>query len=411
LLLAAFVSVLLQVYPFDTLRLGEGDEVTAVAKNLALEGEFANPFHALRTGPTAHVSPVYPLYLTAIFRAFGFTAASAFTVVGVLMAMHVVYPLLLFAAGRKLFDSGNAGLMAAGFAIVWPTFPVITESEYIFSANALLLVCLLTFDWRTAGRFGLGRSAVAGVVCGAMALLTATTVMISFPWFGYLYLRSNRKFDRAVKAAALFGMGFLAALSPWAIRNQMVLGAPILFRSNLGLELALSNNPRAEPTQSQNSDNGSYTAIHANFSGTEASKLLSLGEVAYNRQRLADALSWIQDHPYEFSALTAKRVLYYWLPLPGEYVRYAYRTWLLSPLALAGLVLLFRRREPLAWFFAASLFLFPLTLYLIHVSLRLRLPAMWMEVLLTGYALVTLWETARRLRAIPDLRSSDPGRK
>ena len=42
--------------------------------------------------------------------------------------------------------------------------------------------------------------------------------------------------------AAISGVAFLAAISPWAIRNYRVFHQVIPFRDNLGLELAIGNN-------------------------------------------------------------------------------------------------------------------------------------------------------------------------
>lgn len=379
LFLASVVSVAFQVLPSLSLRLGEGDEVVAVAKNLAREGEFANPYQALRTGPTAHVTPIYPLYLAAIFRVLGFSEIGIATVAMVLLAMHVVYPLLLFAAARKLFEYDGAGLTAAGFAIVWPTFPITTECECIFTANLLLICCLLSFPWSRNGRFRLQHAAAAGVISGALALLTATTLMISIPWFAFLYLSSKGRTREAPVAAGLYAAGLLAALAPWVLRNQMSLGAPVLLRSNFGFELALSNNNAAAPTQMQNAFNGTYESLHPNTSEGEAARAAAAGEIAYNRQRLGDALSWIRGHPNRFVELTLKRIFYYWFPYPGEFGFYSFRSWLLTPLACGGLMLLFRRRVRVAWFFAGALLFFPVTFYFIHVSLRLRLPVIWTE--------------------------------
>ncbi|HTM47372.1 MAG TPA: hypothetical protein VL285_01745, partial [Bryobacteraceae bacterium] len=47
---------------------GLGLEVLAVAKSLARDGSFANPYMAAQTGPTAHTSPLYPLYLAFLMR-------------------------------------------------------------------------------------------------------------------------------------------------------------------------------------------------------------------------------------------------------------------------------------------------------------------------------------------------------
>ena len=43
-----------------------GGEAVRVARSLATSGTFADPFASMKTGPTAHVAPVYP-FLYALF--------------------------------------------------------------------------------------------------------------------------------------------------------------------------------------------------------------------------------------------------------------------------------------------------------------------------------------------------------
>ena len=47
-----------------------GGEVVHVARSLAAKGTFADPFYT-RTGPTAHVAPVYPYLYSLVLRALG----------------------------------------------------------------------------------------------------------------------------------------------------------------------------------------------------------------------------------------------------------------------------------------------------------------------------------------------------
>ena len=51
-----------------------GTEPIRIANSLALEGNFANPFGALRTGPTAHIAPGFPFLQFLILKIFGDTA-------------------------------------------------------------------------------------------------------------------------------------------------------------------------------------------------------------------------------------------------------------------------------------------------------------------------------------------------
>jgi len=48
-----------------------GSEAVLVSRSLATHGTFADPFATMKTGPTAHVAPVYPFLYSLVLRAFG----------------------------------------------------------------------------------------------------------------------------------------------------------------------------------------------------------------------------------------------------------------------------------------------------------------------------------------------------
>jgi len=117
-----------------------------------------------------------------------------------------------------------------------------------------------------------------------------------------------------------------------------------------------------------------------------------MGEIAYNRQRLRDALDWIRANPRRFLALTAERILAFWFPhdthdllailgTPGYRLHFL-MTVLLTPLGFAGLAMLCRSDRLLASLLAAWLALYPLVYYVIQSSDRYRLPVLWVTYLL-----------------------------
>ena len=89
----------------------------------------------------------------------------------------------------------------------------------------------------------------------------------------------------------------------------------------------------------------------------------------------------------EIRAVDGGEIFFFWFPYPNEFGNYSYRAWLLTGFSFWGFLRLFRDRRPLVWFAGAVLVLYPLVFYLVHVSLRLRLAMIWVEVLLAGYAL------------------------
>jgi hypothetical protein len=175
----------------------------------------------------------------------------------------------------------------------------------------------------------------------------------------------------------------MLVLAPWAVRNYHALGSAIFFRDNLSLEIALSNNDSAESSQVENFRNGTMHSLHPNFSRNEALRVKGLGEVEYNRRKLREGISWIKEHPSRFTVLTLRRARDFWFPNPDESA-YAYPLWIATLASVGGLVLVIRSRRSTGLFFVAVLALFPIVFYFVHSSTRLRLPIVWMTVLLAG---------------------------
>jgi hypothetical protein len=70
--LSGFVVRLALLIVTDTWPDAENYELVHVAWSVARGDGFSNPFLSGNTGPTAHVAPVYPYILAAIYKTFGF---------------------------------------------------------------------------------------------------------------------------------------------------------------------------------------------------------------------------------------------------------------------------------------------------------------------------------------------------
>src|SRR5215472_12945730 len=69
--LSFFVLALLPEARLADVSVPFGGENVRVARSLAVNGTFADPFATLKTGVTAHVAPVYPFLYSLFLRAFG----------------------------------------------------------------------------------------------------------------------------------------------------------------------------------------------------------------------------------------------------------------------------------------------------------------------------------------------------
>jgi hypothetical protein len=385
---AAFVVTLFQL---PAAHFGTGFETVAVARNLAERGAFANPFAPHLTGPTAHVSPLYPAFLAVLLAIFGYTVWFATAASLCMLAVHGIHAALLPYVSSALFGDRRPGIAAAVLQIALPVFFFFPQFEVMYAATGGMAFCLAVPRLLRLGSSGM---LAAGLLAGLLALLNPALLAIAIPrlLFG---ARKNRPFVTA--GVALLGIALVTA--PWTWRNWRELRAPIFVRSNLGLEIHLANNDLAEGSFARNEANGVHANFHPGTSASEAALVRALGEAEYNRNCMRMALRWIRAHPARFFRLTATRTRMFWFP-DADYTPWHARTRaFLSLGCAAGLLWMLLRRVPAAWWMVAVLVLYPALYYLVQADPRYSAPILWIPLLATGYVLVSAAPLlVRRLR-------------
>ncbi len=373
--------------------MGGGYEMMAVARNLAQDGTFANPFYALPTGPTAVEPPLYPLFVALAIRVFGAHSMVPYWVVifANIFANALVAALLPWVSAA-LWGTCTAGIAAALLAIA--AFRPMTAWDASFTQLGLVLLTILAAaQLAKPGRFVRG-GAIVGAFAGLLFLLNPASVLVSIPCAAFFAVRSGapRQWIRfavpLVLAAALVNL-------PWLARNYAIWGRPIV-RTNFGMTLYASNNDCAQPGMIEEEMAGCYDTKHPNTNLREAELLRSLGEPEYDRRRTADGLAWIRANPSRFVWLTRMRILQFWLPRPGPLPYTTYAVWILTILSLPGLVWMARRREAAVLLFLVEFLIYPLAYYVVVANIRYRVPILWMSCLAAGYFLVGAFSRIRR---------------
>lgn len=357
-----------------------GAEPIHIARALLEKGEYADPFYVGPTGPTAHVTPGFPFLAAALLLIsgprWGFALRLAAVACTAVMVSSFPY------AARRLGLGWETGVVAAilwlgATPVLYPHF----ESSWAAAVN--LAVTLVAAAW--IGAPSLARALAFGIACGVALLILPSALPVLVAIF-FLALPAVRKHCLAAILAAA------AVISPWMVRNYRVLGGWVPFRSNFGLELAVSNNDCAMFSFQLNFDTGCHNSGHPYLNATEAARVREMGEIAYNRQRLGEALDWIRANPRKFLSLTAQRFVAFWFPhdtgdfldilrTPGFRLHFL-MTVLLTPLGFAGLAMLYRSDRASASLLAAWLALYPLVYYVVQSWDRYRLPILWVTYLL-----------------------------
>jgi len=365
-------------------------ESLAVACSLADHGTFADPFYALKTGPTAHLAPAYPAFLGMLVYHFGDGPRGAFALQWCATVFMGLQLALFPWAALRMGMGYAAGFLAAclWLAAGIPKFDLGESTPY--GALLLLLACL-SFP-RDGGAERGAVSVLAGILWGISWLLNPAGILVLAAWLAWMYF-SRRLSGRRVALTLLVP---LAVVAPWMVRNRVALNHFVFVRDNLGLELAVSNTDCANWSFEISRSTGCFEALHPNISLPEAQKLLAVGEVEYNRRRMQEALHWIGANPKRFGELTAQRFAVFWLPSLGHFPweqkeDVPRRRFLISALTVAsipGLVLLWLRQRLAALWCLAWLVLFPPVYYVTQYIERYRNPILWVTFLPAAYFLV-----------------------
>jgi hypothetical protein len=378
-------------------------ETGSIAHALVTGKGFSNPF-LKDTGPTAWLTPVYPLLVAATFKIFGvFTLSSFFFLVffNAICSSAVCVP--LYYAGKRVASVGTGALAAW----LWAVFPsaVMMPFEWIWdtSLTAFLAAALLWATLELAEREPLISNWLLYALLGGFTLMVNPSVGSLLPfllcWAGYRSrkLRTARSgwatplLSFLAKPALAAGVAILCCV-PWTVRNYVVFHRLVPLRSNFPLELYIGNNenyddkrPRWPPPISKERETVRY---------------FRMGETAFMDEEMRKAKLFIRSHPRIALELFGDRFVAFWAGIANPVQVFPKADLLVRALivcatlsgvgALAGVVILIGRRNPYAFPLAVGPVVFPLIYYVTHTSVRYRHPIDPLVLLLTAIAIVAV---------------------
>jgi hypothetical protein len=354
-------------------------EAERIAQAIAAKGEFSDPY-AVPTGPTAHCGPFYPALLSIVYFLLGTGTAAVMVRIGLLIMVNAAgcaaLPTVAEALGLPLWAGAGAGL-AAALIPMHRTAETFNAWDEPYAALALMGVLALFARWQALKQRRPGALVIYGALWGFLLYLAAplASVLVGFAVWEIL---ASRKRQSAWLEARRWLVVCLAAglvMLPWALRNRVQLGGWIFARSIFGLEFQISNTDGAGLLGSTHS--------HPSYNVAEAERVRAMGEIAYNRERLHMAGSWIQTHRQEFCILTLQRFASFWLGWWGNLGTALVFT-LTTFFAVFGAWFMWRDgpRQALR-VFGPVWICYPLIYYIVVYSPRYRI-AMWWTVLLAA---------------------------
>ncbi|MDP6581900.1 MAG: glycosyltransferase family 39 protein [Vicinamibacterales bacterium] len=198
--------------------------------------------------PTRGLQPKREPGIYAFFGSIYFLFGHDHSVVRVIQALLTAsLPLLTFILSRRLASVGalprQAPLVAAALAAVYPPFlfysgVLMREASITFLA-LVSLVCLT--GHATTGR--LSQAAWYGAFAGLGALVDGRFLFFA-PFVSVVFLVSGRGLGRSLQFGVLSTTVALAVISPWTIRNYIVLDKFVLLSTAQYKGLWLVTNPQ-----------------------------------------------------------------------------------------------------------------------------------------------------------------------
>ena len=360
-------------------------EVGRVAKNLALTGQYADPY-LLPTGPTAHPLPLYTGLIALLYRLFGLTLTAGyvrcFLGIAGYSAMYAMLPWF----GERAGLGRRAGLLAG---IVGSLIPQQGTAEVIgwvanepLTAVALGLL-LIVFLGRGKIKQNSFRTAfLSGLGFGLAFHLSPTLLPVMLGLLTFELFRSRDR--KKGVSAVIMVIGMVLVCVPWSWRNYNTFQEFFFLRSNFGLELRLGNHDGAVADMDRMDVKEGDAMRHPGNNMSEALLVREMGEIAYMQQARHEAMEWITSHPGEFGRLTISRILYFWFGSWYEPILSAGIS-LLTILAFLGLRRAWTRLTILERaVLLIPLVTYPLTYYLVPYMSRYTVPVSWILLLLAA---------------------------
>ena len=353
--------------------------------------------------PTAKRQPLYSFYLALFFRLFGLSVDNAMLANACALAL---LPILGFLVASALFDQ-SAAIVAAYLCVLDPGFYFFGVGQAYAEVLFAVFLCAAMAFWLHARTESFAHpiiaSAAAGLLFGAAAL-TRSGYLI-FPGLLCLVEIGFRQW-RNLRHSLVLCAAALICLLPWAFRNEVKLGSPVISCLNDGVTLWGA----ALAATDGHGDWISPTAV----SPANAAIQEMPDELARNRQARELALATLKKiPPTRLAKVLVLRVARLWVPYTrvikdekGFRLNLAL-TLLLSPAIFFGLITFTRVLRDRARLYAAA----PVLLTVAYAtlvsmaswgSMRFRMP---LEPMLIGFSaagLVWVWtKAAAHLRREP----------
>ena len=401
-------------------KLGDANAYHLLAQQLASGRGYIRPFDNLllhRHRPTAEYPPLFPLLLSLATRLRADTVERQRIFLAFVGAGTVV---LVGILGRRVVSTA-VGLTAAALAAVYPMLfltdaTLMSESLYVLLVTLVLLCAYRAYDDPKPARFvALGAAVGAATLTRAEGALLGAVVAIGLG----VWIRTLTTRERLARVALALGVAVLVTV-PWTVRNAVRFHAFVPVSNNAA---TLVDGANCDATYG-GSQLGLWRESFSAFG--DAARALPQAKACFEGFDIADphfdeakaaskhlraGASYALHHLGSLPKVAVVRVLRTWgVYAPSQQVSFeslegrprawqmrgTVMYWLLAPLAIAGAVLL-RRRRPIFPLVATAVTV-TIAAALTYGQQRFRIAAEPAILVLAAMALVELARAAARRR-------------
>jgi len=356
-----------------------GYEMGRIARALLAGRGYSDPLFT-ESGPTAQVTPLYPFFLTGVFKVFGiYTTSSAIVVLSLQCLFSALTCVPIYFIGRESFGAAVGGW--AAWAWAFSPYAIFHSTNMVWDTclTALLLTCLFLVTLRLQRSGSLVAWAGYGLLWGAAAMSNPAVLSVAPVLCGWACYRLHQQ-GRAWRTPLMVaGMTLAVVVSPWFARNYCVFHRFIPFRDTFWETLSAGNR--------MDSLSAGREGVQPATDEHELEEVTRLGETPYVTKKRGLVIEFLRSHPDIFARLTARRIVTFWTGFwrspQGEIEEnfdpddpfdpfFIILSAAMAILALDGLWRAFKQRAEVAWLYALVLLIFPLLYYVTEVFERYR---------------------------------------
>ncbi len=343
----------------------------------------------------------YPLYLSTVY----FLTGSSIVIARILgCVLGTVTCMLIYRLGEKVFDRKIAILSALIASIYGPM--IFYQSELLATGWGIFWGVLLVLMFINAASSGKVLHFFLLGLCGALSIITRATFLpfffISSIWLTVSLYRKSRRIVLPILWIAAASAGFLMITLPVAVKNYQVTGNFSAIAANGAFSIYLGNNPNSDET---------VTARP----GPDYNRLLLLPREENIHQLWKSSpfyrkkvINYILSDPLDFMKGLFSKTLHFISSreIPNSDNLYLCSRWssllklltwkiggfgfpfgIAFPLAVLGLIYYWKKTPaPLIIF----ILLYPLSVIIVHVCARYRMPALGPVLILSATGCIAL---------------------